>query len=217
MKLNRGFISLMILLLVATAVLGAAPAGNAWQESPPSLKQLFESGRYQDIIDRRSAQGESAADPLDDYLAAQAYLKLQNGDGARQALGRLAQRGETDPWALVARAERARLDQNLDEALTLAQAAVAQAPPAPAAAYALYQLGAVHSQRQDMPAAADAFEKATAADPDFAYAHYYAGMAYSRLKQIDRVASHLEAFLRLAPEAPERGAVESIMRTIRGG
>src|SRR5690606_14452918 len=103
-----------------------------------------------------------------------------------------------------------------DEALSLAQAAVAQSAPPPASAYALYQLGLVQSQRQDMAGAAESFEKATAIDPAFAYAHYYAGMANSSLNRIDRVAQHFETFLKLAPEAPERAAVESIMRTVRG-
>jgi tetratricopeptide (TPR) repeat protein len=197
---------LLALLLIA------GPA-RAWQDSPPSIQQLFESGKYQDIIDRANAQGDSGPDPADGYLVAQAHLKLQDGDGARRILERLAQRGETDPWSLVARSERARIDQNMDEALALAQAAAEQAPDSP---YAFYQLGLVQSQRQDMPAAADAFEKAAALAPAFAYAHYYAGMAASAVKRIDRVASHFEAFLKLAPEAPERTAVESIMRTVRG-
>jgi len=32
----------------------------------------------------------------------------------------------------------------------------------------------------------------------------------------DRMANHFEAFLRLAPEAPERPEVIQIMRTVRG-
>jgi tetratricopeptide (TPR) repeat protein len=209
MKLMReSFGTLLISVLVMTA--GSAPAG---QDSPPSIKQLFESGKYQGIVDRANAQGEPVSDPEESYLIAQAHLKLQNGDGARQVLDRIAQRGENDPWALVARSERARVDQNMDEALKLAQAAVAQGPDSP---YAHYQLGLVQSQRQSMPAAADAFERATALAPAFAYAHYYAGMASSAVKRIDRVASHFETFLKLAPNAPERGAVESIMRTVRG-
>jgi tetratricopeptide (TPR) repeat protein len=210
-------VSLVAILppLVAAAVLVAAPAGGGGQDAPPSIKQLFESGKYQDIVGREAQAGPSG-DPLDDYYVAQAYLRLQDGDGARRVLDRLAQRGEADPWAIVARAERARVDRNFDEALALAQAAVALPPPPEVAAYAYYGLGLVQSQRQDMPAAAEAFEQATAADPSLAYAHYYAGLAYSRLRRIDREAAHFEAFLALAPEAPERGAVESIMQTIRG-
>jgi hypothetical protein len=49
-----------------------------------------------------------------------------------------------------------------------------------------------------------------------AYAHYEAGMAYYKAKRVDRMAVYFENFLRLAPNAPERSAVQSIMRTVRG-
>lgn len=155
-------------------------------------------------------------EPENTYIVAQTYLKLQNGEAAKVTLAKLIERGANDPWALVARSERARIDQNMDEALSVAQAVVGQSAPGPVSAYALYQLGLVQSQGKDMQGAAESFEKATAIEPAFAYAHYYAGMAYSALHRVDRVASHFEIFLKLAPQAPERGAVESIMRTVRG-
>jgi Tfp pilus assembly protein PilF len=62
----------------------------------------------------------------------------------------------------------------------------------------------------------DGFERATQLDPMFAYAHYYAAISYSRIKQADRTASHFQTFLQLAPNAPERAAVESIMRALQG-
>ncbi|MGE0702546.1 MAG: tetratricopeptide repeat protein [Vicinamibacterales bacterium] len=204
---------LVISSVLSTVLLvAAARTAETWQDTPPPIKALFESGLYQDVVDR--SQGEPA--PEDLYLIAQAYLKQQNGDAAKQTLNRLAERGENDPWALVARSEHARIDQNMDEALSLAQAAVGQAPPPPVSTYAFYQRGLVQSQRQDMAGAAESFENAASIDPTFAYAHYYAGMANSQLQRIDRVASHFETFLKLAPEAPERAAVESIMRTVRG-
>jgi hypothetical protein len=49
-----------------------------------------------------------------------------------------------------------------------------------------------------------------------AYAHYYAGMAYNKAKRVDLMATHFERFLKLAPAAPERPVVESVMRTVRG-
>jgi tetratricopeptide (TPR) repeat protein len=82
--------------------------------------------------------------------------------------------------------------------------------------YALYQTGLVKARRDDWAGAADAFERAAALDPMFAYAHYYAGLAYSNVKRPDKVAMHFDHFLRIAPNAPERSAVMSIMRTIRG-
>ena len=49
-----------------------------------------------------------------------------------------------------------------------------------------------------------------------AYAHYHAGMNFYEAKQVAQMAVYFENFLKLAPNAPERPAVESIMRTIRG-
>ena len=49
-----------------------------------------------------------------------------------------------------------------------------------------------------------------------AYAHYYAGHSYYETGRIDLMASFFESFLKLAPDAPERTSVESIMRTVRG-
>jgi hypothetical protein len=41
-------------------------------------------------------------------------------------------------------------------------------------------------------------------------------MNYYEAKRVDRMATYFENFLKLAPNAPERPAVESIMRTVRG-
>ena len=79
-----------------------------------------------------------------------------------------------------------------------------------------YQLGLARSAAEQWEPAAAAFEKASSIDPAFAYAHYFAGLAYSRLRQIDRMATHLEYFLKLAPNAPEQPAVMALMRSVRG-
>jgi len=53
-------------------------------------------------------------------------------------------------------------------------------------------------------------------DPTFAAAYYYAGLASSRVKRIDLMANNFGLFIKLAPNAPERPEVESILRTVRG-
>jgi tetratricopeptide (TPR) repeat protein len=83
-------------------------------------------------------------------------------------------------------------------------------------AQAHYQAGLLYGQLNDFVKAAAAFDKAAKRDPEFAYAHYHAGLSYYRMKRIDLMATHFESFLKLAPEAPERAEVESIMRTVRG-
>ena len=46
-------------------------------------------------------------------------------------------------------------------------------------------------------------------------AHYYAALAYQRQRQLSKTAEHFDAFLRLAPDAPERSAVLAVLRTIK--
>ena len=67
-----------------------------------------------------------------------------------------------------------------------------------------------------MANAAAAFEKATELDPSWAEAHYYAGLAYSKIKRFDLTASHFDAVLKLAPQSPSRPEVQSIMKTLGG-
>jgi len=118
-----------------------------------------------------------------------------------------------DAWQEVSKSAVALTDGDKDAALAAAQAAVAHNARL---AEAQYQLGMVLDARGDNPGAAEAFARATEANPQMAYAHYYAGMNFYEAKRVDRMAVYFENFLKLAPNAPERPAVESIMRTIRG-
>jgi protein O-GlcNAc transferase len=78
-----------------------------------------------------------------------------------------------------------------------------------------YNLGMVELQRKNYGAAAQDFEKVLVRDPNNAYAHYYAGLAYNGLKQPDKMTSHFEHFLKLAPDAPEAAKVRSATRMAR--
>ena len=81
--------------------------------------------------------------------------------------------------------------------------------------FAFYQLGLSASKASDWGTATTSFARAIEVKPDFAYAHYYAALAYQRARQLPRTAEHFDAFLRLAPDAPERQAVQAIMRTLK--
>ena len=41
-------------------------------------------------------------------------------------------------------------------------------------------------------------------------------MANYQVKRVDRMANAFERFVKLAPQAPERPAVEALLRSIRG-
>jgi len=193
---------MLIALLLTVSIAGAA------QEAP---QKLFESGKYQEAADAVKAQPDAPPDQV--YLRALAHRKLGQNEDAKQAFGALAGAPEGSAWREIGQSGTALVDGNLDGA----QAAAAKAVEIDGnSAQARYQLGVVESARDNQAQAADAFAKAAELDPQMAYAHYEAGMAYYKVKRIDRMAVYFENFLKLAPDSPEKPAVQSIMRTVRG-
>ena len=192
------------LLLALSAAVGIAMPAVAQEEDLP---KLFEAGRYQQVVEKTPAD----APPDAQYLKGLAHRKLDQNDQAKEAFARLAGGGEA--WSAVGESARALIDGNLDGALETAKRAVAQSAEL---APAHYQLGLVYDARNEHAEAAAAFARAAELQPQMAYAHYMAGMSFYKIKRIDKLAVYFENFLKLAPEAPERPAVQSIMRTIRG-
>jgi tetratricopeptide (TPR) repeat protein len=194
----------MFIALLLTATLAAVA-----QE--PTSQRLFESGKYQEAIDKVKSRPDAPPDQI--YVRALAHRKLNQNDEARQAFGALAAAAEGSAWREIGRSGTALVEGNLEAAEAAAKKAVELDANS---ALARYQLGVVQSARNDQPQAAEAFAKAAELDPQIAYAHYEAGMAFYKIKRVDRMAVYFENFLKLAPDAPETPAVQSIMRTIRG-
>jgi tetratricopeptide (TPR) repeat protein len=194
---------MFIALLLTVSIAGAA------QEATP--QKLFESGKYQETIDAVNGRPDAPQDQV--YLRALAHRKLGQNDDAKQAFGALAGAGEGSVWREIGQSGTALVDGNMDAAQAAAKKAVeVDGNSAPAR----YQLGLVESARDDQAQAAEAFAKAADLDPQMAYAHYEAGMAFYKIKRVDRMAVYFENFLKLAPDSPEKPAVQSIMRTVRG-
>jgi tetratricopeptide (TPR) repeat protein len=198
----------MFLALCVAMVAAAVGQGTSPQPSP---QKLFESGKFQEAIDRIKAQPDAPREQV--YLRALAHRKLNQNDEAKAAFATLAGADEGTSWREVGKSGTAMVEGNLDGALESAKKAVDIDGNA---ALARYQLGLVESARGNAAPAAEAFAKAAELDPQMAYAHYEAGMAFYKAKRVDRMAVYFENFLRLAPAAPERPAVQSIMRTVRG-
>ena len=210
-------------------ILSLSMVALSLQTPPPSvadLRKLYEAGKYGEVaaaVSNAEAQGAVTTRLL--YLAAQSAQKATDVDRARQLYSRLAEGNEDDPWRYIGQSAVRLLQPkteapegekvegpNPQQALEAAQHAVSLNPDLPEAQY---QLGLACSFLDDFPGAAAAFEKAARLDSTFAYAEYYAGLAYYRAKRTDLMAVHFERFLKLAPGAPERPEVESIMRTLR--
>lgn len=198
-------------LLIALMMLLAQASGP---KTVADARHLFEAGKYRETLDALSsapAEGPDSGPAL--FLTGQTRQKLNDNAGAQQAYMRLATRADADPWRSIGQSALASMDKRYDEALTAAKQA---AMLAPASADAYFQLGIALAQKTDYAAAAQAFDKATQLDNSYAYGFYWSGLSYNRIKRIDLMAARFETFLRLAPNAPERGEVQSIMRTVRG-
>lgn len=177
------------------------------------VRQLFDAGRYQEVV-RATELAINEADNAArlQYLAAQSYSKLNDTEGARRTYQRLAESGG-NAWALIGRSAMQLLDKQFDAAQASGDQAVAAMPTLPEAHF---QRGVVLMARNDYGNAVDAFTKATSLDPYFAAAYYYAGLANYRVKRLDLMTNNFSTFVRLAPNAPELPEVESILRTVRG-
>lgn len=200
---------------IALAVtLTAGQAVPAAGQTVADVRQLYDAGKYREVlgaVDEAAAESDKASRLQ--YLAAQSHDKLNDEEAARRTYQRLADLGEDSAWGSIGRSAVQLMDKQVDEALASADNAVRLASSLPEAQY---QRGIVHMTRKDYAQAMAAFSKAAELDRGFAAAHYYAGLASSRAKRTDLMTKHFEMFLKLAPHAPERPAVESILRTVRG-
>ena len=192
---------------LAVACVALSPAPAAAQES---AQQLFERGAYDEALQRAEAE-RSGGDGQAMFLAAQAASRLDQNDRAREEYQRMEGSGDA-AWQAIGRSGVAYIDGNLDGALEQARAAI-DADGNRGLAH--YQLGLVQSRRGDFDAASQSLDRASELMPDFAYAHYYAGLAHQRARRLNQMTEHLREFLRLAPSAPERKAVE-LMLSMRG-
>lgn len=172
----------------------------------PEVQRLFQSGSYE-----QAAEAAGSGDPASTYLAAQSLLKLNRNDAAVAEFTRL-RASESSAWRLIGESGEALLANDAGRAVDLARRASEDDGGNP---FAQYQLGLAASKANDWGTAVAALTRAVELKPDFAYAHYYAALASQRQRQLSKAAQHFDAFLRLAPDAPERSAVQAIMRTLK--
>jgi tetratricopeptide (TPR) repeat protein len=191
---------------VAVALASVIATGAATQDV--SVQKLLERGALDEAVQRAETERDN---PESTYLAAQALIKKGDNGRATEEYGRLRERSDDD-WKAIGESGATLLVGDNDGAMAAAERAIAANDGNP---YGHYQVGMVAIRQENFQRAADAFGRSVELKPDFAYAHYYAGIAHQRLRQIPQMSEHLEAFLRLAPDAPERSAVAAILRTLR--
>jgi tetratricopeptide (TPR) repeat protein len=180
--------------------------GSAVNAQKADVQRLFQSGSYEQAV-----EAAKDGDPATTYVAAQSLLKLERGDRAAAEMTRL-RASDQQGWRLIGESGEALIAGDAGRAVEVARRATEADAGNP---FAFYQLGLAASKAGDWGGATTAFVKTLELKPDFAYAHYYAALAYQRQRQLPKTAEHFDAFLRLAPDAPERGAVAAILRTIK--
>ena len=234
-----GSIVLLAFPLAAAAQVAAPPPPTVVQ-----LQQWFEAGQYDEVTRTAPEVDDPLAGYLAGASlerlgrmdqARQAYTQLtQRGQNDPWALiGRSAQALSTVPATPAALPVPPQAGSALSVAEQSARRAVRAATPAPAAgapnaappgadappdsalAVAHHQLGLVQAHQNDLEGAAASFGRAVTASPSFAYAHYYAGLMYSRLQQSEQAAVYWTAFLKLAPRAPEADEVTALLPALQ--
>ncbi len=206
-------------LLSALLVFGCASGGGRIGISQPealgarpsaaTLQALYESGRDDEVVSRAAAPTVRSEEV---WFGAQSLLRIGQRVEAGEQFRRLRDTAESEAFRRAAEVALARVNQ-LPDALATAQAASAEFPND---AHVQFEAGITHALLGDMGTAALAFDAAITAAPMLAYAHYQSGLAYSRLNRPDLTVSRFETFVRLAPSAPERTQVETILRAARG-
>ena len=194
-----------ILALAAAALVWPATAAADEQSS---VQKLIERGALQEAVDRAASESDNSEST---YLAAQALGKMDNNSAAEEQYGRLRDTGD-GAWKAIGESGAELLAGDVDGAMDAANRAVEANGDNP---YAHYQLGLVAAKQSNYKRATDAFTRATELKPDFAYAHFHAGQNAQRLKQTAKMVEHFQYFVRLAPDAPERQAVQAILRSLR--
>ena len=192
-------------ILAVAAVLGLSGSALA-DEQKPEVQRLFQSGSYEQAV-----EAARDGDPASTFIASQALLKLDRSDRALAEMTRL-RASDNAAWRLIGESGEALIGNDAGRAADIARRAIEADGGNP---FAHYQLGLAAGKANDWGTAVEGFTRAVELKPDFAYAHYYAALAYQRQRQLPKTAQHFDAFLRLAPDAPERGAVIAILRTIK--
>ena len=199
---NRS-IGVWVTALAVSNLLVLSTAASAGQK--PEVQRLFQAGSFEEAV-----KAADNADTASRYLAAQALIKLEQGDRANQEFDSI--KNASPGWKLIAESGEAILGGDSGRAVELAKQAVEAEGDNP---FAHYQLGLAASSQRDYGTASQEFGRALELKSDFAYAHYYSALAHQRQRQLPSAADHFEAFLRLAPQAPERQAVQAILRSLK--
>jgi tetratricopeptide (TPR) repeat protein len=156
----------------------------------------------------RSAAENNAGDARAKYYLILALTERQKTGEAQAVLDGLQASAADSEWTRLGAARVAIQNKDFDKAESALDGA-------PDDGDKLFLKGMLQLAKKDFKASADTLEQAIQKQPENAYAHYYAGMAYNGLKRQDKMVEHFEHFARRAPDAPESAKVQSVLRAVR--
>jgi tetratricopeptide (TPR) repeat protein len=212
-----GMVAVWLTILMLAAC--ASSQGRTNVATPASLPRsstiqaLYESGDDREVLNRVKNSVSASVTSADRWFAAQSQLRL----GLRNdALNDLTVLTQTDADPAVQVAAQLAIGRLTNDEATLGRAR-AEAGAYPENLFVQYELGLSYAVRSDFASAARIFDVCIATAPAFAYAYYQSALAYQHLDRPDIMANRFDRFVRLAPNAPERPEVESVLRSITAG
>jgi tetratricopeptide (TPR) repeat protein len=212
-----GMVAVWLTILMLAAC--ASSQGRTNVATPASLPRsstiqaLYESGDDREVLNRVKNSVSASVTSADRWFAAQSQLRL----GLRNdALNDLTVLTQTDADPAVQVAAQLAIGRLTNDEATLGRAR-AEAGAYPENLFVQYELGLSYAVRSDFASAARIFDVCIATAPAFAYGYYQSALAYQHLDRPDIMANRFDRFVRLAPNAPERPEVESVLRSITAG
>ena len=197
-------------MLALGAVLAAGPVAaqdlDAGVEQYRSLNFVEAEQTLRQVCEREP-ENASAHEYLGLSLA-----ELKRADEAEAEIQKAAEAGLAEDRVKVGLARVAIERRDVDGAARLVEEAHA-ANPENADAY--HYRGMLRTKARNFDQAAVDFERALELNPAIAYSHYYAGIAYNGMKQRDKMVEHFQTFVQMAPNAPEAGKLQSLLRAFR--
>ena len=185
-------------------------------QDPPEFSEGAKQYREHRFAEAEKTLREETAAHADDAearaLLGRNLAALKKVDEGEAEIRKAKEMGLAEDRVQVAMAAAAIERRDTDKALELLNKA-AETNPDSAEAY--HYRGMVKTQRKDFTGAVADLEKAIELDPARAYSHYYLGLAYNGVKRPDKMAEHLQMFLKLAPNAPDADKVRSVLKAFR--
>jgi len=138
--------------------------------------------------------------------------ELKRADEAEAEINQAAEVGLAEDRVKVGLARVAIERRDVEGASRLLEEAHAVNPEN---ADAYHYRGMVRTKARNFGEAIADFDRALELNPANAYSHYYAGIAYNGMKQRDKMVEHFQVFVEMAPNSPEAGKLQSLLRAFR--